>query len=619
MKTRNKSKFGQPLAVIATSIATLGLTTWFCAVPASADTATPATSTVTTNLSNSPYAVLGTVSTQPALLTLNPNNSLVGHQVSWSASGLPANTSLRLVWETYTGQWQTQAEHFIGAQYTPGNTTLLQVTTDANGNVSGTFRAPSGFGDTHMVGLVDSAGDVVAAGTLILSPVATIVGSSVAEGLFFHIHVDGVGVGGYTSVYEVLYDNRLLGNVSAVTTSGQADFTVRAEGGVGSHTIQLVVGGVEGPYLNAAQSPFKYRPNYSFTVNVTPGQPTTVSDALPQAKPSPGNHLTASISSGIVGDKFTLSGESLTPNHPYQIVWNTMAGSRVSGSGYNTEQIQLGTVTTDASGNFSKSLTVPDDLGGPAHTIQLLDGATVAGDTSFRIYPSLISAPKTVTVGQQFTVNLHGVGWTEYDNTYAVNYDNSTIGYVCGFNSHGDVTIQLQATGAPGLHYVDLYPSVYKGQQTLPYLFGIPLLTYAKDHPGDDLPAIHVVVNVVPESSERSLNLNASTTLKMPSISDAGLTEVPLYNIMTGLKQLGVKSTWNGHTWAIMDGKAAHATTVTGTGPLTVTLNGKKLLSAPSTVATEPGGTTKTTFIPQTTVDKVLTTLGITSYSWGSK
>ena len=34
----------------------------------------------------------------------------------------------------------------------------------------------------------------------------------------------------------------------------------------------------------------------------------------------------------------------------------------------------------------------------------------------------------TVQAGQHFTIHLKGVGWTQLDNTIAVDYDNSYIG-----------------------------------------------------------------------------------------------------------------------------------------------------------------------------------------------
>ena len=99
-------------------------------------------------------------------------------------------------------------------------------------------------------------------------------------------------------------------------------------------------------------------------------------------------------------------------------------------------------------------------------------------------------------VGTTFTVNLKGIGWTETSNIMHIVYDNSYIGYACGFNSQGDLTIYMQATGAPGMHYIDLYPGIYKGVNETPDNFRMPQLTYEADHPGEDLPAFHFAFEV---------------------------------------------------------------------------------------------------------------------------
>ena len=62
----------------------------------------------------------------------------------------------------------------------------------------------------------------------------------------------------------------------------------------------------------------------------------------------------------------------------------------------------------------------------------------------------------------------------------------------------GDVTIYLQATGTPGWHFIDLYPGIYKGPAELPINYRMPQLTYAADHPGEDLPAYHFAFEVTP-------------------------------------------------------------------------------------------------------------------------
>ena len=105
--------------------------------------------------------------------------------------------------------------------------------------------------------------------------------------------------------------------------------------------------------------------------------------------------------------------------------------------------------------------------------------------------------------GQKFTVHLKGLGWTQLDNTIAVDYDNSYVGYGCGFNSQGDTVMNLVATGGPGTHLIDMYPLLYTQQPSFantPYGM-IPVLTYAQDVPGlalgYELPAIRLAITIV--------------------------------------------------------------------------------------------------------------------------
>ena len=76
----------------------------------------------------------------------------------------------------------------------------------------------------------------------------------------------------------------------------------------------------------------------------------------------------------------------------------------------------------------------------------------------------------TFKEGQEFTVSILGVGWTQLDNTLAVDYDNSYIGYGCGFHSNGYMAVHLTATGGPGIHIIDLYPLLYSVSPNLAHL-----------------------------------------------------------------------------------------------------------------------------------------------------
>ena len=107
--------------------------------------------------------------------------------------------------------------------------------------------------------------------------------------------------------------------------------------------------------------------------------------------------------------------------------------------------------------------------------------------------------PASGPAGTPITIHLKGVGWTEYDNMYAATYDNAYMGYACGFNSQGDVVITFRAAGEPGIHLIDLFPGIYQGPPTEnQLLYRMPQLTYADDHPGNKIPALHFKFNVTP-------------------------------------------------------------------------------------------------------------------------
>ena len=148
---------------------------------------------------------------------------------------------------------------------------------------------------------------------------------------------------------------------------------------------------------------------------------------------------------------------------------------------------------------------MPDDLGG-AHRLTVDDGGVKRSGSFWIATTAYPLQSETVRQGETVTLHLKGVGWTETSNIYHVVYDDNYVGYACGFNSQGDVTVYLPATGAPGWHFIDLYPGIYKGQEVRPNNFRIPQLTYAADHPGEDLPAFHFALHVIANDAKNAEN-----------------------------------------------------------------------------------------------------------------
>jgi hypothetical protein len=303
------------------------------------------------------FAADSTTSVPQGQLTVLTPYVYPGDKIQWTATGLPASTTLELDWQTVSGQWVVAGPD-LGTStekpvvYSYGSEKIGSVTSSATGTASGSFPVPAGFGGMHNFELNEADGTTVAVGSVIESIGATISSTSVPQGDLFHVTVKGLAYGAEGAEYGVLYDNHYMGFISGVTTDGTATFSVRAEG-VGTHQISLRAGAVEGPYLNEQEGPYAYLPRYYWTVQVTKGTPATVVDPEPATAVPAGSNLTVSPTSGVVGSTFTLQGQGLPANTQLQVVWNTMSGNRVTKSMYQTAQSQLATVTTDASGSFT--------------------------------------------------------------------------------------------------------------------------------------------------------------------------------------------------------------------------------------------------------------------------
>jgi hypothetical protein len=212
-----------------------------------------------------------------------------------------------------------------------------------------------------------------------------------------------------------------------------------------------------------------------------------------------GTALALAPTQGPVGTHAMLRGEGFPRNASMQLVWQTSAGSRVSGLGFEPKAKVIAQVKAGSDGKIEWPVTIPEDLGG-LHGLALLSGDSQVARVFFVIETSIVSiTPKSGLAGTPVTIHLKGVGWTEYDNIYVATYDNAYMGYACGFNSQGDVVINFTAAGEPGQHLIDLYPGIYQGPPNEPQqLYRLPQLTYADDHPGNKIPALRFTFEVAP-------------------------------------------------------------------------------------------------------------------------
>ncbi len=442
----------------------------------------------------------------PVTLTFVNDRPIVGAEVRVTADRLPAGKTVELIWETVTGGWVIEGYYsFKGKKYEAAKTSLGTFPVDANGRLDARFAIPEDYGGMHEV-LAVIDGKTVAQKGLEVTQSFEMTPASGPVGTPIELKVTGIGYRLMDSVWVVNWDNSLVGFVSAASSKGSAVARLRASGPSGAHIVNVLTGYQGQGYLNHEQAPNAYLPRPTFTFRTTPGRPaSTDAYAEPyQKQPVPKTEVLAANASaalsptqGPVGTRAMLRGEGFTAGARVDIVWQTAVGSRVSGEGYGPSERSLGTLTVGRDGRIDSPIEIPDDLGG-LHAIDLRGGDALLARVYFVTETSIVSISSTSgPVGTPVTIHLKGVGWTEYDNLYAATYDNTYMGYVCGFNSAGDVVINFKATGTPGMHIIDLYPGIYQGPATEPQLLYLkPQLTYAEDHPGNKIPALRFMYEI---------------------------------------------------------------------------------------------------------------------------
>lgn len=472
--------------------------------------------------------LLGTASAQlPGRLTLEPAAGVVASSVTATASGLEPGTRVALVWESANASWNVTDEgRFLGVSAEQTLTPLSEGVVGADGTVAFTFQVPEDFGYMHNVFVVAGDETVARQGFTVL-PQLTVNPTSGPVGTPITVTLTGVGYTFWQLAWHLLYDSAHTGWLSAITTRGTATAVIPATGAVGPHSLQVLSGTHPVPYLNQQQAP-TFNPNVptvlaaTFVITggdaVLPGAPEA--QALPRAPflPEPagaGPSLVLDYGSGTVGSKIGVHGEGFSAGAEVELGWTTTRGNDII-SGLVDATLDLGSVTATAAGTFDTRLATPDDLGG-GHTLLATVG-DISASARYTITPSVAAVtPSVVAPTGDITITIKGVGWSDTANIYTLVMDNGYLGYGCGVNSQGDVTIHLKAPGQPGVHYVDLYPSIYRGVITAPgappaprlepgqdasllpgangTFLQLPMLNWV-DHPGEELPAFRLSFEV---------------------------------------------------------------------------------------------------------------------------
>src|SRR5579871_2644473 len=439
-------------------------------------------------------------------LELTYDKPVVGAQVRAMIDGLPAGKAVELQWGTVTGGWVIENYYYFrGRKYSQTKLSLGKFPVTSSGRMEAAFSIPEDYGGVHDViatidGAVVAQNGVEVTQSFEMSPTSGPIGTPI------EIRVKGLGWRTMENTWVVNWDNVAVGLVTAAGTKGSAVARFRAAGPAGNHFIKLYTGWQGQSYLNYEQAPNAYLPRPEFTFHSTPGPspaPAIYADEYqPYPLPDPEIHVSGAKlrltpTQGPVGTRAVLQGEGFPSGSMLAVIWQTFVGSRVSGNGFAPQEKSLARVKVGNNGTFEFPVTIPEDLGG-VHALELRDGDKALGRVSFAIETSIVSMePAAGPAGTPVKIHLKSVGWTEYDNLYAATYDNAYMGYVCGFNSQGDVVFTFKAAGEPGTHLVDLFPGIYQGPSTEnQQLYRMPQLTYADDHPGNKIPALHFNLEV---------------------------------------------------------------------------------------------------------------------------
>jgi hypothetical protein len=441
-------------------------------------------------------------------LEVSPKNGPAGAPVTLSAEGLPAGQEFEFVWVTANGEWKVSNNEYHGRQYTPVAYRIAKAKSDQAGRLSTTFIAPDDFGYAHDI-VLQQGSRLFTQVSFSLDMVVEISPKSGPVGTPIHVDIKGIGFRSLYNSWDLVYDNNFTGWMSAITTHGSASFTIPATGAVGDHILEVIHGELTTPYRNPEQNPAPGRPRWAIPFTITEGPavlpppPEQQAQKIVRVLPPPGELAATPLFTGV-GEPALVRAEGLVPGKSYQLNWTRVTGNRMMGVGaelpgraWEESSKPVADSKADASGHAEFQFSTPDDLGG-THGLWIQAGTTKKFGAHV-IKPTAL--PLDVTrgpVGTTFTIHLKGVGWTETANILHMNYDNNYTGYVCAFNSQGDVEIFIKATGTPGWHFIDLYPGIYKGTETRPNNYRIPQLTYADDHPGEDLPAFHYAFEVTP-------------------------------------------------------------------------------------------------------------------------
>jgi len=213
----------------------------------------------------------------PQLAVGNGAKGIVGGSIPYALAGFPPNAAVTFRWNTRDGVATMGGDYGdknLGWKWTETYATLGTVVTDAAGKASATLPIPEDFGGEHLLEAVVDDTDLASASFLLIGRFTAALSE---DGTQVLLHGTGLGWEKYTAGYNVLYDGKAMGFITAMETRGTAQVSVPVVGEAGLHTIE-VFGGQSGyPFLNKHETswPWERVYRFAFTIEEVSEPPTT--------------------------------------------------------------------------------------------------------------------------------------------------------------------------------------------------------------------------------------------------------------------------------------------------------------------------------------------------------
>ena len=211
----------------------------------------------------------------PHLAVGNGGQGIVGGDIPFALAGFHPNAHVVIGWVTRDGVTNVGGEYndkHLGWTFTETYVTLGEVDVDGEGKASGTLKVPHDFGGDHTIEAVVD-GEVLSA--IPFKLLQRFTASLSEDGTEVILHATGLGWEKYTSAWDVLYDGKLLGWITALTTRGTADISIPVVGEPGLHTIEIHEGQNGFPFLNMHETSWPWTRAYRFAFTI-PGSPEDV-------------------------------------------------------------------------------------------------------------------------------------------------------------------------------------------------------------------------------------------------------------------------------------------------------------------------------------------------------